>query len=166
MKPTRVLSIIGAIAAVACLTACSQLVTGATGLMKDNGHIVAIIRTCDGVSATGIDLQPFQGLPFSGSSWKFDASKNEIVDLGTVDDFIKLLDDPRMTVDTSVSEGVGGWVHFTEDDIRDLDEGQIFTYLYSEDLAGPKTSERPYGALNQQEFDAELEDLCSLVTAE
>jgi hypothetical protein len=166
MKPTRAMSIIGAAAMAACLTACSQLVTGATGLMTVDGHIVATIRTCDGVTATGIDLQPFQGRSFSGSSWKFDASKNEVVDLGTVDDFIKLLDDPRMTVNTSVSEGVGGWVHFTEDDIRDLDEGQIFTYLYSEDLAGLETGDRPYGALNQEEFDAELEDLCSLVTDE
>ena len=132
MRGRTAVSTVIALVAIATLTSCSVPGTGVIGLIKRDGLISAVVRTCDDVTANEVHMIPADGQFFliPHPSWSFDESNDVTAQLGTVAEFITLVGETEQGLQSTVSDGVGGYMRFRASDIENLDEGKILAGAY------------------------------------
>ena len=127
MRPRTVLSAVAAAFAALGLAGCSVPGTGVTGLVVHEGSVHAIVRTCAGVTANEVHMIPAEGQFFliPHPTWSFEDSSDVAADLGSLKDFLALVGDKQQGFQSTVSDGVGGYIRFDSTDLEGLDEGMI-----------------------------------------
>ncbi len=134
------------------LAGCSSPLTGMLGIRVVDGEVQSIVEMCPGYTSSRVEMGPrplwniFNPLP----AWDFAPSRTSVVSMGSVDEIVALVGDGTLWAGASASEGVGGLVRFTAEDITALQPGDI--------LISPKAGHEP---VDQVRFDLALEQLCS-----
>ena len=107
----------------ALLSGC-VVVAGFTGATVRDGHVIALVRMCQGVTADKLASGSWGPVDYS-TQWEPGPGQSSDVDLGAVEEFIHGLDEDRFWIQTSASSGDGGFVAFSAQDLRELQDGDV-----------------------------------------
>lgn len=127
MGRLRLPAILVLVFATACLSGCTVPVVGVTGLTVQDGSVFALVKTCPEVTADEVQMTPADGQFFltPHPSWRFEATDEVRVELGSIEDFLGQVGDKEQGFQSTVSTGVGGYMRFIASDIESLGEGMI-----------------------------------------
>ncbi len=106
--------------------------TGMTAIAIRDDKVVALLRACNEATIEqavlyGDDVYDRGAVPLD--SWEFDSSTSEDVELGTVSDIVTAAKNNEfLHLQLNASVGDGDVMHFTSDDLADLNEGEVLIH--------------------------------------
>lgn len=141
----KVRAVIYGMCALLFLSGCSVPIVGQAGITVEDGQVFGVVKMCrTDETVHSLELTPDPGEWFfiPRPTWDFDETSDARVDLGSINDFVDLIDDRDVMISPKTNGSIVGSVYFDEDTIVGLRDGEIVTQI-----------DREVAIISESEFD-------------